>query len=253
LKDRNLTTPAGTALIMGATSDIGRAAALRFAGAGWTIQLAGRDAAGLDREVADIQARTGVAVSAHRLDILDMPSFAAFMDSLEFLPDVAVSVVGLLGDAERTHHDPAHAVDVMRSNYEGPAIVLGMLAERFVARGSGTLIGISSVAGDRGRSSNTVYGSSKAGFTAFLSGLRNRLFHSGVRVVTIKPGFVRTKMTQNLKLPPIVTAEADEVAAVIFKAGTGGGADVVYVRSIWALIMLIITAIPETVFKRMHL
>lgn len=241
-----------TLLVIGATSDIGRATALRFAADGWALQLAGRDAAGLAREATDLAARANVPVAVHALDILAATEFPAFVAGLAVLPDVAVMVVGLLGDAARSTTDPEHAAEVMRSNYEGPAVLLGLLGERFAARGSGVLVGISSVAGDRGRASNYVYGSAKAGFTAFLSGLRNRLYPTGVRVVTVKPGFVRTKMTANLKLPPVVTAGAQEVGDAIFKASLGKR-DVLYVRPIWALIMTVIWAIPEPVFKRMKL
>ncbi len=89
----------------------------------------------------------------------------------------------------------------MRSNYEGPALILGLFAERMAGQGRGTLVGVSSVAGDRGRATNYVYGSAKAGFTAFLSGLRNRLARQGVHVVTVKPGFVATRMTEGMDLP----------------------------------------------------
>jgi len=242
-----------TALILGASSDIGRAAALRFAAAGWTLQLAGRDEQALAREAADITARHQVAVTAHPLDILSAPNFKAFLTSLPNLPDAAACVIGLLGDVALSAADPQDASKVMRSNYEGPALLLGELGEQMRERGSGTLIGISSVAGDRGRGSNYVYGSAKAGFTAFLSGLRNRLAKHGVRVVTIKPGIVRTKMTASLKLPPLVTAEADEVGKAIFEAATGQGADSRYVRRIWWPIMTIIKAIPEPIFKKLSL
>jgi hypothetical protein len=141
----------------------------------------------------------------------------------------------------------------MRTNFEGPALLLGLLAERFAARGSGTIVGVSSVAGDRGRASNYLYGAAKAGFTAFLSGLRNRLAPVGIRVVTIKPGFVRTQMTAGMKLPPLLTAEPDEVGRAIFKAAEKGGGDVVYVRPIWRIVMLVIGLIPERVFKRLRL
>jgi NAD(P)-dependent dehydrogenase (short-subunit alcohol dehydrogenase family) len=247
-----------SALIIGASSDIGRAAALKFAENGWTLMLAGRDAEGLTREAQDITARTQnsittPSVTTHPLDILSTPDFAGFLAHLPQLPDAAVSVVGLLGDVAVSAVDPHDASKVMRSNFEGPAILLGELGERMRARGSGTLIGISSVAGDRGRGSNYVYGSAKAGFTAFLSGLRNRLAKHGVRVVTIKPGFVRTRMTAAMKLPPLVTAEAQEVGDAVYQAATGQGADSRYVRAIWWPIMTIIKAIPEPIFKRLSL
>jgi short-subunit dehydrogenase len=164
-----------------------------------------------------------------------------------------VCVVGELGDQARAQVDLGHATLVLRTNFEGPALLLGLFAERFAARGSGTLVGVSSVAGDRGRASNYVYGSAKAGFTAFLSGLRNRLAPAGVKVVTTKPGFVRTRMTAGMKLPPVLTAEPDEVARAIIAAADAKGRDVVYVRGIWWMVMTIICGIPERIFKRLRL
>jgi len=137
----------------------------------------------------------------------------------------------------------------MRSNFEGPAVILGVLANRFVNRGSGTLVGISSVAGDRGRASNYVYGAAKAGFTAFLSGLRNRLAKQNVHVVTVKPGFVNTAMTAHLDLPARLTAEPREVALAIVQA-VEKSRNIIYVRPIWRLVMTVICAIPEAVFKK---
>ena len=114
------------------------------------------------------------------------------------------------------------------------------------------LVGVSSVAGERGRASNYVYGSAKAGFSAFLSGLRNRLAGSGVHVVTVKPGYVRTRMTDGMDLPPRLTAEPDEVARAVVRA-IRRRRDVVYVRRIWRVIMLAVRAIPERIFKRTRL
>jgi short-subunit dehydrogenase len=149
--------------------------------------------------------------------------------------------------------DLAAAQANIRTNFEGPALLLLLFADGFAKRGSGTLIGISSVAGDRGRASNYIYGSSKAGFSQFLSGLRARLRGKGVHVVTVKPGFVRTAMTSGMKLPPLLTAEPHEVADAVFARGQNGGASVIYVRRIWQLIMFIIRALPEPLFVRLGL
>ena len=140
----------------------------------------------------------------------------------------------------------------MRTNFEGPASVMGELANRFEARGFGTLVGISSVAGVRGRASNYVYGSAKAGFTAFLSGLRNRLARKGVHVVTVLPGFVATKMTEGMDLPKLLTAKPQEVANTIWTA-FHKKTDVIYVRPIWQFIITVVKNIPERIFKRMSL
>ena len=240
-------------LIVGGTSDIGHATAAAYAEAGWEVVLAARNEAGARRNADDIGTRTGREVAVRALDILDTASLTPFVDSLPRLPDTVVCVVGQLGDQARAQTDIAHAAETMRANFEGPSLLLGIFAERFQGRGAGTIVGVSSVAGDRGRASNYVYGAAKAGFTAFLSGLRNRLNAAGIRVITVKPGFVRTRMTEGMKLPPLLTAEADEVGRAIFKAAEKGGGDVVYVRPVWRGVMTIIGAIPERLFKRLKL
>ena len=242
-----------TVLVVGGTSDIGRATALTYAQAGWRVLLAARDEEGACRNAQDIAARTGAEVDVRTIDVLETAGLVAFVDDLPTLPDTVVSVVGDLGDQVQAQADLVHASRVLRANFEGPALLLGVFAERFSARGTGSIVGVSSVAGDRGRASNYVYGAAKAGFSAFLSGLRNRLVKAGVRVVTVKPGFVRTRMTAGMKLPPLLTAEADEVGRAIFAAAERGGGDVIYVRAVWRGVMTIIAGIPEPIFKRLRL
>ncbi|MCP3393815.1 SDR family oxidoreductase [Bradyrhizobium sp. CCGB12] len=239
-----------SAIVLGGSSDIGRAAARALAKAGYDVALAGRDVAALEPDAADLRARYNVDVGLHKFDVLDTASFEAFVDSLPALPDVVVSIVGLLGVQQNAESDLAHATMIMRSNYEGPSLILGLFAERFLARGNGTLVGVSSVAGDRGRASNYVYGSAKAGFSAFLSGLRARASRGGVHVVTVKPGFVRTKMTEGMKLIGPLTVEAPVVGDAILSA-VEKKTDVVYVSGKWRLVMLIIRTLPEAVFKKL--
>ena len=239
-----------TALVFGGTSDIGRAVAHELAGNGFTLQLTARDAGRLKREACDIRLRTGMPVREYCCDVLQDSACVSLLNELDPLPDIAVCVVGLLGDQAECQRDSAAAERVMRTNYLGPALLLNALAERFAHRGSGVLVGISSVAGDRGRAANYVYGSAKAGFTAFLSGLRNRLAPSGVHVVTVKPGFVRTRMTAGMDLSAGLTADPDEVAAAVVMA-IRQRLDVVYVRRVWRAISLVLRAIPERFFKRM--
>ena len=161
-------------------------------------------------------------------------------------------VAGLLGDQSQSADDDGAAHAVMDTNYVGPARVLLAAARLMRDRGSGCIVGISSVAGDRGRGSNYVYGSAKAGLTTFLSGLRNDLGRQGIHVMTVKPGFVNTAMTEHMTLPKALTAEADEVARAIVGAQRLRR-DVIYVRPIWRLIMLTIRHIPEPIFKRLKL
>ncbi|KFE36312.1 SDR family oxidoreductase [Thioclava atlantica] len=239
-------------LILGARSDIAKATARAFAAQGHPIQLAARNAETLAAEKTDLETRYGVAVTLHEFDALETTRHEAFLSALPELPRIAICAVGHMGEQEENERDTAAAIRVMRSNYEGPASILALLANRFDERGSGTLVGISSVAGERGRATNYVYGSAKAGFTAFLSGLRNRLAKRGVHVVTVLPGFVATQMTEGMDLPEKLTAHPSEVADAIVKA-VARRRDVIYVRPIWRLIMTIIRAIPERIFKGMRI
>ncbi len=240
-----------TVLILGAKSDIGLAIAHRFADEGHPVQLALRQAADNAAMKSDIEIRHGVTATLHEFDALATTTHADFVDSLLTLPDVVVCVVGLLGSQADSEQNNDTAIRVFRSNFEGPASILGIFANKFEERGSGTIVGISSVAGERGRASNYVYGSAKAGFTTFLSGLRNRLASKGVSVVTILPGFVRTRMTEGLVLPSLVTSSPAVIANLVYNA-VHNGKDVVYPRW-WFFIMAIIRMIPEGIFKRMSI
>lgn len=239
-------------LVLGARSDIGRAVAHKFAKLGYPIQLAARDVLRLDAEKTDIQLRYRVSVTLHEFDALAYDTHQNFVSSLPQLPGIAISAVGLMGMQTESEENALAAIHVMRSNFEGPANILGILANFFQIREEGTLVGISSVAGDRGRAKNYVYGSAKAGLTAYLSGLRNRMNKHNVHVVTILPGFVETKMTKGMDLPSILTAKPDEVAEAIAHAIVKKK-DIVYVKRIWWPIMLIIRNIPEGIFKKLNL
>jgi decaprenylphospho-beta-D-erythro-pentofuranosid-2-ulose 2-reductase len=241
-----------TLLLIGATSDIGRAIAARYAQAGWSLILTARTLADAEREARDLATRYAVPVRSEVLDLLDLERMAIFAETLDPAPDTVVSVVGVLGDQGRAETDVAYAAQVLRANFEGPALILGAFAARMAARGSGAIVGVSSVAGERGRASLYVYGSAKAGLTAYLSGLRQRLAGGGLRVITVKPGYVRTRMTEGLTLPAPLTAAAAEVGEAVFRAAERGGGDVVYVRWPWRWIMAIIKLLPEFVFKRMR-
>lgn len=245
-----MTTP--TVLILGANSDIARALAREYAAKGCSLILACRKAERLDADIADLKLRGAADARRMEFDILDTGRMQAFVDGLAVFPDVVLCAAGLLGDQKAAESDAALAEIILRTNYLAPALVLGEFAGRMEKRGSGLIIGISSVAGERGRAGNYLYGSAKAGFTAFLSGLRNRLAKKGVRVMTVKPGFVNTRMTAEMKLPKLLTAEPQDVARAIFR-GAEKGADVVYVYPIWRWIMLVIRLIPETVFKKLKL
>lgn len=244
--------PPGTVLILGARSDIGRALARAFGLAGHRLMLAARHAESLEADAKDLRLRCKVPVSLHEFDVLVIEGHAGFFESLDTLPDTVICVAGLMTAQSEAERDFGAAQLMMRTNYLGPSSILGEAANRMEARGHGTIIGISSVAGERGRASNYIYGSAKAGFTAFLSGLRNRLARKGVHVITVKPGFVNTRMTEGMKLPAALTAQPAEVAAAILRAAQRR-TNVVYTRPIWRLIRTVITMLPEPVFKRTRL
>lgn len=239
-------------LILGAKSDIALAVAHFFAKKGYDLQLAARSCSNLEPNKSDLELRYKICVTLHEFECLDIISHERFADNLPMLPSIVVCAVGYMGDQSINEKKNELAVNVFRSNFEGPASIIGIFANRFEHRGSGVLVGISSVAGERGRASNYIYGSAKAGLSAYLSGLRNRLGNKGVHVVTVLPGFVETKMTQDLKLIPKLTAQPEDVARYIYKA-VKKKRDVVYVKGIWLFIMLVIRNIPEKVFKKIYI
>jgi decaprenylphospho-beta-D-erythro-pentofuranosid-2-ulose 2-reductase len=240
-------------LILGARSDIASATAHVLAARGYAVQLAARDAVGsLKEDARDLGIRYSVPVTLHDVDALDLASHPSFVSGLPVRPAVGVCAVGYMGAQAENERSIEAMATVLRSNFEGPASLLSVLANRMAHRGSGTLVGISSVAGLRGRASNYVYGSAKAGFTTFLSGLRNRMVRekTGVHVVTVLPGFVDTHMTAGMELPKALTAKPTEVGEAIAKA-VERQRNIIYVRPVWHMIMLIIQHIPETIFKNL--
>ena len=241
-----------TLLVLGAKSDIGIAVAHKFAKEGYDIQLAGRNAETLEKDCSDIKIRFNVNATFHELDALDINTHRNFVYSLPKLPNIVISAIGLLGIQKENEKDVLRSIEIIRTNFEGIVSIFSHLANNFQIRGSGTLIGISSVAGDRGRASNYLYGSAKAGFSAFLSGLRNRLYPYGVDVITVKPGFVETKMTAHMKLPKFLTTNPYKVANSIYLAYKNKK-NIIYVKSIWEYIMKFIKLIPESIFKKMKL
>tara|TARA_A100001388_G_C28774120_1_gene505978 strand:- start:203 stop:931 length:729 start_codon:yes stop_codon:yes gene_type:complete len=239
-----------TVLIIGGRSDIGIAIAHRFAKEGFNIQLAARNSFLLEKEKKDLEIRYGITVTCHEFDGLDLKSHENFIQLLTNFPSIVISTIGYLGEQKKSEKNLKETLLTIRTNFESVVSILGLFANHFERKGSGTIIAISSVAGDRGRASNYLYGASKAGLTTFLSGLRNRLQPYGVNVITIKPGFVKTKMTAEIDLPGFLTTTPKKVADYVFKAYKSDK-KIVYVTSRWFLIMTIIKAIPEKFFMRL--
>ncbi len=241
-----------TVLILGATSDIGSAIAKKFASEKYNVQLTARNSEDLKPLQSDVEIRFGVYCSIHSFDANSFETHKSFYDSISPKPEVCVYVVGYMSDNEKAIIEWSETLKMINANYVGALSILNLVAADYAARKHGTIVGISSVAGNRGRQSNYIYGSAKAAFTAYLSGLRNKLFHSKAHVVTVLPGFVNTKMTEHLKLPKLLTAQPAEVANAVFNAVTKRK-NIVYVRWFWRWIMLIVTIIPESIFKKKKL
>ncbi|WP_250862440.1 SDR family oxidoreductase [Caballeronia sp. INML3] len=242
-------------VIVGATSAIAIACAREWAVKGARFFLVARNQERMEQVAADLTARGAASVAAHRLDIdrLDdhaamLADCAAHMDSI----DIVLVASGTLPDQAACQRDPAVAVRVFHTNALSLIALLTPIANRLEAQRHGTLAVISSVAGDRGRPSNYLYGSAKAALQAFLEGLRARLFKVGVHVVDVKPGFVATPMTAGLPLPGPLVATPEKVAKDIVRA-VERKKDVLYTPWFWWGIMLIIRNVPRFVFKRASL
>jgi len=240
-------------LILGATSAIARGTAAAFAARGDNIYLASRDLEELKRIAADLEVRYGVKVYYGLFDAVATDTHPAFFASvikeMQALSGVVLAF-GLLGD-QQAAREFRMAEQIIASNFTGAVSILSICANYFDPLKRGFIIGISSVAGDRGRQSNYVYGAAKGALSLYLQGLRNRLFPKGVRVVTIKPGFVDTAMT--FGLPGLFLVASPQLIGKQIVQTLNNSADVVYLPGFWRYIMLIIKHIPEFIFKRMKM
>ena len=240
-------------LILGATSAIARATAAAFAARGDALYLASRDEDELRRIAADIHLRYGVVVHHGLFDAEETDTHEAFFKSVvTAIPNLSgvLLAFGYLGD-QLEARDFSVGERVIACNFTGAASILSHCANYFELQKRGFIIGISSVAGDRGRQSNYVYGAAKGALSLYLQGLRNRLYASGVRVITVKPGFVDTAMTFGLPGMFLVASPKDIGDRIVLSLGKS--ADVVYLPWFWRYIMFVIKHIPEPIFKRMKL
>jgi decaprenylphospho-beta-D-erythro-pentofuranosid-2-ulose 2-reductase len=241
-------------LVLGATSGIAEACIRLWANRGDALYLVARNADKLAVVAADARTRGASHIGTAVANLDDTGAHAEVLahaiNSLGGL-DVAFLALGVLGDQGDAERNFATADQILHTNFVAPVSLLTWLANYTAQRRAGTLAVLSSVAGERGRKSNYVYGSSKAGLTAFVDGLRNRIDREGVRVMTIKPGPVKTAMTEGMK-GSAKFADVEVVAASLVKA-IDKGTDVVYVPGIWRVIMAVIRAIPESIFKKLNL
>jgi short-subunit dehydrogenase len=243
-----------TVSIYGATSAIAQAVARRYAARGAAFFLAGRSAERLERVAADLRVRGAAAVATHAGDLAD-PDAQRALQAAEAaavgVPDLLLLAFGTLGGQDPEERDPAQAAAGLQTNFVAPVRLLLAAAAAMETRGSGRLTVITSVAGERGRRSNHLYGAAKGGLSIFLDGLRDRLAPAGVAVVDVRPGFVDTPMTRDFAKGPL-WASPERVAADIEKAAERGSA-VVYTPWFWRWIMLVIRNLPRAVMRRLKL
>ena len=240
--------------IVGATRGMGRALARRLAERGDALFLLGRDEAELGRSARDLEARGApLPVGQARLDLGEPAGFAAALDAADrslSRTDALVVTGGLFARQDELAADPGRLSALLQANFTGTVLLCQQAAERLAARGGGLICAFGSVAGDRARRGNYLYGPSKAGLAVFLDGLDLAYRDRGVRALCVKPGFVRTAMTAGLPVPPFA-GEPDAVARRVLAAMDAGRHDV-YAPGVWRFVMLLIRALPRAVLRRVQ-
>lgn len=241
-------------LVLGGTSDIGLAIARRLgAPRAATVVLAGRDAAALQAAAAELSTDGAGMVDTVLFDADDTDSHTQFCDAVfdrrDF--DVVILAVGVLGDQQVAEADNRAAVEILRTNLVGCASIALCVAQRLRRQGHGTLVVLSSVAGERVRRSNFVYGASKAGLDAFAQGLGDSLVGSGAGVMIVRPGFVVSRMTAGRE--PLPFSTTPEVVAEAVDSGLRRGSDVVWVPRILRVVMVLLRHLPRALFRRLPL
>jgi short-subunit dehydrogenase len=238
-------------VVVGASSGIGAAIVRRLAAGGCRVAAVARCGEALERLRAEAEGGPGAVLPyAHDVEHTDeVPALVQEIARTLGGLDLAVYAAGVMHRADPAAYDVGAGLHMLRVNLEGAVAWLHPIAERFGLLGRGTIVGIGSVAGDRGRYANPVYNASKAGLATYLEGLRNRVGRLGVRVVTIKPGFVDTAMTRGM--PGLFWLISADRAAAIILAQAARGAVTAYVPARWRLVMWIIRLIPSFVFRRL--
>jgi decaprenylphospho-beta-D-erythro-pentofuranosid-2-ulose 2-reductase len=238
-------------LLLGGTSEIGLAVATRYAKRRpLRVVLAARPSERLDKAADELRA-AGATVSTVEFDALDTASHPSVLDKAFADGDIDVTVVafGLLGDAEEVWQDHGKAVELAQVNYTAAVSVGVALAERLRRQGHGRVVALSSVAGERVRRSNFVYGSTKAGMDGFYLGLGEALRGEGITVTVVRPGFVHTKMTEGMKPAPL-SATADQVAEVVVNA-VAKRKELVWAPAPLRVLFSVLRHVPRVIFRRL--
>jgi decaprenylphospho-beta-D-erythro-pentofuranosid-2-ulose 2-reductase len=241
-------------LVLGGTSEIALATVRKLAQRrAHTVVLAGRDTARLSSAAADLQRAGASSVDVVGFDATDFAAHQQLIDELwsrqhEF--DLVLLAFGVLGEQERDERDAASALEVIDVNFRAAVSVGIPIAQKLKAQGHGSMVVLSSVAGERARRDNFVYGASKAGLDAFFQGLADSLVGSGVQVLVVRPGFVHTRMTAGRPAAPFATT-ADKVADDIVR-GVARGSTTVWSPGILRPVMSAVRHLPRPIFRKMR-
>lgn len=242
-------------LIVGAVSAIAMACARQWAAQGSEFFLVARNQEKLQQTAADLLARGASGVTVHLMDATDLEKHSTMLESCTdalHQIDIVLIAHGTLPDQKACESDVDLTLREFANNATSVISLMTILGNQLEKQRCGTLAVISSVAGDRGRPSNYVYGTAKAAVSTFCEGIRSRLFKVGVHVIDIRPGFVDTPMTQGLPLPSMLVVKPEQVAQKIVK-GIEDKVDVLYAPAFWRLIMMVIKMVPRLIFKRINI
>jgi decaprenylphospho-beta-D-erythro-pentofuranosid-2-ulose 2-reductase len=237
-------------LIFGATSDVAQELATQYVKKGDEVSLLGIDTVSLQPFQSDLQIRYNGKINLIEFDILKSPDQTLL--KLIQNSDISIMLIGYLGDQDKAEQNEDELLRIINLNYSKVIEVINQIQRIYVTKKQGVIAGISSVAGDRGKQSNYAYGSAKAGLSVYLDGLRNRLYPKGVHVVTIKPGFMATKMTQHMSLPKVLTASPQAAAKQIIRA-VQTKKNKVYILPVWRYISLVLQMVPDSIFKKLRM
>lgn len=236
-------------LILGAKSDVAKAIAKIYFKNGYNLYLASRNSSQLKNFASELSRNSKRKIKLFDLDILEYEKHKKIYDDFDEKPVGVICAIGYLGDQKKGETEFNYSSKIINTNYSGIVSFLNVVVNDFENRGHGFIVGISSVAGDRGRKKNYLYGSAKAAFTSYLSGIRNRLYKKNVHVLTVKPGYIKTKMTNHLKLPKALTITTTKLASEVYNAQQNKK-EIIYTKSIWFWLMILIKLLPESFFKK---
>jgi len=239
-------------LIIGAKSEIAIELATLYAKNNYNLYLAGRSINDIELEPDELKSKYNISVKLCEFDITKYKTHKSFYDSIDKSLIGVIIISGFYpsqSDAENNWELSSNTINV---NYAGPVSMLNLAANRFIRNGKGFIVGITSVSGERGRSKNYIYGSSKAGLTTYLSGLRQRLEYKKINVLTVISGYVKIKKDKSLNKLGFLTNTPKEIANDIYQAQQKEK-HIIYSKRIWKLIMFLIKIIPEFIFKKLSI